>query len=88
MARFERDGKSRTCGPVTTDVMRWPTSNPAIPCMRTGRLNWTTRCRGAIETARITGRDGLFFLSDQDPDELLRERRFVLANNGLLRTPF
>jgi len=32
----------------------------------------------------LTGRDGLFFLSDQDPDELLRERRFVLAKNGLL----
>lgn len=32
----------------------------------------------------LTDRDGLFFISDRSPDELLRDRRFALAKNGLI----
>jgi len=32
----------------------------------------------------LTDRDGVFFISDRDPDELLRERRFALAREALM----
>lgn len=43
-----------------------------------------TRTEDVDKPVRLTDRDGLFFISDRDPDELRRERRFAFAKEGVL----